>query len=111
MNAMADPVTADMYREEARDIPIAYRADVIVAVDSSAGPTARRAIPEPWEGLFATTSDGLPFIGPHSRYPRQLFALGYGGNGMTLGYFAAQALVRMVQGRARKDDALFGFDR
>ena len=64
-----------------------------------------------WEGLFATTPDGLPFIGPHPRYPRQLFALGYGGNGMTLGYFAAQALVRMVRGRARPDDALFGFDR
>ena len=28
-----------------------------------------------WEGLFATTSDGLPCIGPHRRYPRQLFAL------------------------------------
>lgn len=64
-----------------------------------------------WEGLFATTPDGLPYIGAHSRYPRQLFALGYGGNGMTLGYFAAQVVVRMVQGRARPDDALFGFDR
>jgi len=64
-----------------------------------------------WEGLFATTPDGLPYIGAHRRYPRQLFALGYGGNGMTLGYFAAQALVRMVQGRVRRDDALFGFDR
>jgi len=64
-----------------------------------------------WEGLFATTPDGLPYIGAHPRYPRQLFALGYGGNGMTLGYFAAQVLARMVQGRARPDDALFGFDR
>ncbi len=64
-----------------------------------------------WEGLFATTPDGLPYIGPHPRYPRQLFALGYGGNGMTLGYLAAQALVRMVQGRTRPDDRLFGFDR
>jgi glycine/D-amino acid oxidase-like deaminating enzyme len=34
-----------------------------------------------WEGLFATTPDGLPFIGAHRRYPRHLFALGYGGNG------------------------------
>lgn len=64
-----------------------------------------------WEGLFAATPDGLPYVGAHPRYPRQLFALGYGGNGMTLGYFAAQVLVRMAQGRARPDDALFGFDR
>ena len=57
-----------------------------------------------WEGLFATTPDGLPYVGPHRRYPRHLFALGYGGNGMTLGFFAAQALVRFVQGHPAPDD-------
>ena len=64
-----------------------------------------------WEGLFATTPDGLPYIGPHRRYPRQLFALGYGGNGMTLGFLAAQAIVRMAQGTPTRDDLLFGFGR
>jgi glycine/D-amino acid oxidase-like deaminating enzyme len=64
-----------------------------------------------WEGLFATTPDGLPYIGPHPRHPRQLFALGYGGNGMTLAFFGAQAVVRMAQGRATRDDELFGFER
>jgi glycine/D-amino acid oxidase-like deaminating enzyme len=64
-----------------------------------------------WEGLFASTPDGLPYVGPHRRYPRQLFALGYGGNGMTLGYFAAQALVRLAQGKPADDDKLFGFSR
>lgn len=64
-----------------------------------------------WEGLFATTPDGLPYVGPHRRYPRQLFALGYGGNGMTLGFFAAQALVRFVRAKSRADDTLFGFGR
>jgi glycine/D-amino acid oxidase-like deaminating enzyme len=64
-----------------------------------------------WEGLFATTPDGLPYIGPHRRHPRQLFALGYGGNGMTLGFFGAEALVRLAQGRPGPDDALFGFER
>ena len=46
-----------------------------------------------WEGLFATTPDGLPYIGPHRRYPRHLFALGYGGNGMTFGFLAARLLL------------------
>jgi len=30
------------------------RADVVVAVDSLAGPTPPRGIPDPWEGVFAT---------------------------------------------------------
>jgi len=64
-----------------------------------------------WEGLFATTPDGLPYIGQHRLHPRQLFALGYGGNGMTLGFFGAQAVVRHVLGRPDPDDALFGFRR
>jgi glycine/D-amino acid oxidase-like deaminating enzyme len=64
-----------------------------------------------WEGLFANTPDGLPYIGTHRRYPRQLFALGYGGNGMTLGYMAAEALVRIAKGKPSADDELFSFGR
>jgi glycine/D-amino acid oxidase-like deaminating enzyme len=64
-----------------------------------------------WEGLFATTPDGLPYIGRHRLYPRQLFALGYGGNGMTLAFLGAQAVVRIAQGRETADDELFGFGR
>jgi glycine/D-amino acid oxidase-like deaminating enzyme len=64
-----------------------------------------------WEGLFATTPDGLPYIGPHRRYPRQLFALGYGGNGMTFGFLAARLLVEWYLGQRSPDHALFGFSR
>ncbi len=64
-----------------------------------------------WEGLFATTPDGLPYIGTHRRYPRQLFALGYGGNGMTFGYLAAELLVRAARGKPAPDDELFAFGR
>jgi glycine/D-amino acid oxidase-like deaminating enzyme len=64
-----------------------------------------------WEGLFASTPDGLPYIGAHRRYPRQLFALGYGGNGMTFGYLAAEILLRAVRGTPAHDDELFGFGR
>ena len=64
-----------------------------------------------WEGLFANTPDGLPYIGAHRRYPRHLFALGYGGNGMTLGYLAAEMVVRMAAGTHTADDQLFGFGR
>ncbi len=64
-----------------------------------------------WEGLFATTRDGLPYIGTHRRYPRQLFALGYGGNGMTFGFLAAEVLVRAVKNTLTDADRFFGFHR
>jgi glycine/D-amino acid oxidase-like deaminating enzyme len=64
-----------------------------------------------WEGLFATTPDGLPYIGPHELYPNHLFALGYGGNGMTFGALAATLLLNDYRGRGSTDLELFGFDR
>jgi len=64
-----------------------------------------------WEGLFANTPDSLPYIGPHARYPRHLFALGYGGNGMTFGFLAARLLLERWRGIASPDHALFAFNR
>ncbi len=69
-----------------------------------------------WEGLFAETPDGLPYIGPHARYPRHLFALGYGGNGITGSFLAAKMLVGLYQGRdkgrqGRNKANLFAFSR
>ena len=64
-----------------------------------------------WEGLFATTPDGLPYIGAHRGYPRHLFALGYGGNGMTFGVLAARILLRQFLGRPRPEDAIYSFAR
>jgi glycine/D-amino acid oxidase-like deaminating enzyme len=64
-----------------------------------------------WEGLFAMTADSLPYIGPHRRYPRHWFALGYGGNGMTFGFLAARLLLERWQGMTSRDHTLFEFDR
>jgi glycine/D-amino acid oxidase-like deaminating enzyme len=69
-----------------------------------------------WEGLFAETPDGLPYIGPHSRFPRHLFALGYGGNGMTASYLAAKLLLDLYRGALRSRNRplnadLFAFHR
>ena len=64
-----------------------------------------------WEGLFATTPDGLPYIGPHRRYARQLFALGFGGNGMTFGFLASRLLLGWYRGDRSADHSLFGFSR
>ena len=69
-----------------------------------------------WEGLFAETPDGLPYVGEHSRYPAHLFALGYGGNGMTASFLAARTLVDLYQhgdkpAKTRGIANLFAFDR
>jgi glycine/D-amino acid oxidase-like deaminating enzyme len=64
-----------------------------------------------WDGLFAMTPDGLPYIGPHRRYRRHLFALGYGGNGMTLGFLAGSLLLDWYRGRNPRDLDLFAFSR
>jgi glycine/D-amino acid oxidase-like deaminating enzyme len=94
------------------------RHEADVGIDELTGdlidlyPTARDLVPEySWEGLFATTPDGLPYIGTHARYPRHLFALGYGGNGMTFGFLAGEILDRMIRGVARPEDDLFRFGR
>jgi glycine/D-amino acid oxidase-like deaminating enzyme len=64
-----------------------------------------------WEGLFALTPDSLPFVGPHRRYPGHLFALGYGGNGMTFGSLAAHMLLEHWRGERSPDHRLFHFSR
>jgi glycine/D-amino acid oxidase-like deaminating enzyme len=64
-----------------------------------------------WEGVFAVTPDGLPYIGIHQGYPRRLFALGYGGNGMTFGFLAARFLLERIQGIESADHELFAFGR
>jgi glycine/D-amino acid oxidase-like deaminating enzyme len=67
--------------------------------------------PLAWEGLFAMTPDSLPYVGPHRRYPRHWFALGYGGNGMTFAFLAARLLLERWQGTMSGDHALFEFGR
>ena len=67
--------------------------------------------PLAWEGVFAMTPDSLPYIGPHNRYPRHWFALGYGGNGMRFGSLAARLLLERWHGSRSSDHDLFAFDR
>jgi glycine/D-amino acid oxidase-like deaminating enzyme len=72
---------------------------------------AEVALEYAWDGLFAMTPDGLPYIGPHRHYPRHLFALGYGGNGMTFGFLASKLLLDWYRGRRTSDHDLFAFSR
>ncbi len=51
-----------------------------------------------WCGTFSETPDGLAYIGGHTAWPRCLFALGFGGNGITYSAIAAQYLADRLQG-------------
>jgi glycine/D-amino acid oxidase-like deaminating enzyme len=65
-----------------------------------------------WAGSFASTADGLPFIGrAPGLHPALLFALCYGGNGITFGVHAGEMIRAAIEGRAHELDAVFGFFR
>ena len=64
-----------------------------------------------WAGTFAESPDGLPYIGRDARYPGMLFALGYGGNGITFSVIAAELITAECQGRAAPDADVFRMDR
>jgi glycine/D-amino acid oxidase-like deaminating enzyme len=64
-----------------------------------------------WAGTFGETRDGLPYIGARDGSSRVLYALGYGGNGITFSQIAATLLCRICQGRKPRDATLFRFDR
>ena len=65
-----------------------------------------------WAGTFAETADGLPFFGAHPQWgPRVLFAMAYGGNGITYSMSGARLLRAAIEGRQHRLAALYGFSR
>ena len=65
-----------------------------------------------WAGTFAETDDGLPFMGPHAQHgPRVLFAMAYGGNGITYSAIGAEMLRARIERRRHPLAGAFGFER
>ena len=65
-----------------------------------------------WAGTFAETEDGLPFFGPHREHgSRVLFAMAYGGNGITYSAIGAEILAARVLGKPHPLARLFAFER
>jgi glycine/D-amino acid oxidase-like deaminating enzyme len=89
----------------------AAAGDLRAYFDEMLPPLKDVGIAAAWEGLFAMTPDGLPYVGPHRRYPRHLFALGYGGNGMSFASLAARMLLEQWRGIESDDHQLFAFNR
>lgn len=64
-----------------------------------------------WAGTFSSTRDGLPLIGAIHDNPRMLYALGYGGNGITFSVIAAQIIAAAVQGKSDPREPVFSPER
>src|SRR4051794_25690677 len=64
-----------------------------------------------WAGTFGSTRDGLPFIGRYRKLPHSLFALGFGGNGITFSVVAAKILADIIKGRNNNNMKIFSFER
>jgi len=64
-----------------------------------------------WAGTFASTKDGLPYIGSINQRPDTYFALGFGGNGITFSLLAARIIRDMIGGKVNRDAEIFSFSR
>jgi glycine/D-amino acid oxidase-like deaminating enzyme len=64
-----------------------------------------------WAGTFASTKDGLPYIGSIRQRPHTYFALGFGGNGTTFSIIAAQVIRDILRGKKNEGEDIFSFNR
>ncbi len=64
-----------------------------------------------WSGAFGITRDGLPLIGKVPGYPSFYAAYGYGGNGITFSYLAAEIVSAMIRNERRGWFDYFAIDR
>jgi len=64
-----------------------------------------------WGAVFGSTRDGLPYIGPHPKFPHCYFIEGYGGNGTVYSMIAAELLGDTLAGINRPELELFSLTR
>jgi glycine/D-amino acid oxidase-like deaminating enzyme len=64
-----------------------------------------------WAGTFASTRDGLPYIGKIPQRPNTWFALGFGGNGITFSAIAAEIIRDELCDKTNNGTKLFSFVR
>jgi glycine/D-amino acid oxidase-like deaminating enzyme len=96
---------------EARDALMPAKADAILGRLTTLWPNVAPVAELVWSGAFGTTDDGLPLIGRVPGHPGILAAYGYGGNGITFSYLAAQMIGELIAGRSRPWFDDFAIDR
>lgn len=64
-----------------------------------------------YSGLFASTDDGLGYIGKHDNWENCFYGLDFGGNGMLYGVLAGKAFVDIYKGKKNIYENIFSFNR
>jgi glycine/D-amino acid oxidase-like deaminating enzyme len=96
---------------DARDRIMPQKARALARKLAALWPVANREIDFRWSGTFDTTSDGLPLIGPVPGATGLFAAYGYGGNGITFSFLAAQLIGDLIAGSTSQLLNDFALDR
>jgi glycine/D-amino acid oxidase-like deaminating enzyme len=90
---------------------ICRKSERLVRRFESMFPGAAFEVAYAWAGTFGETKDGLAYIGRSPEWPNAYFALGYGGNGITMSVVAARLIVDGYLGRVNPDAHIYRFGR
>jgi len=101
----------EIIEPDARDHLIPEKSRALARSLAALWPVADTEIECRWAGTFDITSDGLPLIGPVAGRKGVYAAYGYGGNGITFSFLAAQLIGDLIAGKTSPllDD--FAIDR
>jgi len=88
----------EVIEPEARDALIPEKSRILAQKLAALWPPANAEAEFRWAGTFDTTSDGLPLIGPVPGKNGITAAYGYGGNGITFSFLAAQLIGGLIEG-------------
>lgn len=101
----------DFYSPEKRDAKIPAKSKQLLTSFQKKFPDIPFRIDFQWAGTFASTKDGLPYIGTIRQRPHTWFALGFGGNGITFSLLAAEQITAALSGKSDPDMNIFSFNR
>ncbi len=101
----------EMTEPDARDALIPEKSRLLTRKLAALWPAANLDIEFRWSGTFDTTSDGLPLIGPVPGAKGVYAAYGYGGNGITFSFLAAQLIGDLIAGSSSPLLSDFALDR
>jgi glycine/D-amino acid oxidase-like deaminating enzyme len=83
---------------DARDAATPDKVRALKAYLKALWPQASDEVAFNWSGAFDTTSDGLPLIGKVPGCKNVFAAFGYGGNGITFSFLAAELISTLLSG-------------
>jgi glycine/D-amino acid oxidase-like deaminating enzyme len=88
----------ELVEPDERDAAIPAKASKLAQKLKALWPRANLDIDYKWSGMFDTTCDGLPLIGRLPGRKNMFAAYGYGGNGITFSYLAAELISTLIAG-------------